>query len=135
MPLPVEFVIIGIPLSSQARPVSRARWQATVRAAAIVAWGNDAPVGDSNLELLVAYFHDAVGGNIDNDNMVKPVQDALNGVVYVDDRQLTDTRLLRRPLADVKLMAPSPDVAGAIAVGSDFILVRVRTRTEDVDLS
>ena len=76
-----------------------------------------------------------MGGNIDNDNMVKPVQDALIGVVYVDDRQLTDTRLLRRPMTGVKLLGPSPDVAGAVAAGSDFIFIRVRVRTEDVDLT
>ena len=28
---------------------------------------------------------------MDNDNMVKPIQDAFNGLVYQDDRLITDT--------------------------------------------
>ena len=122
-------------MSGQATGISRARWQTTVRQAAVRAWGNAAPVTDGNLELLVGYFHDAAGGNVDNDNMVKPIQDALIGVIYLDDRQVTDTRLVRRPIANLQILGPSPTLAGAITAGGDFILVRVSVRTEEVDLS
>lgn len=125
----------GIPISSQAPGLSRAKWQAVVRAAAQVAWGTGVPCADTDLALLVVHLHDEDGGNIDNDNMVKPIQDALIGVIYVDDRQITDTWILRRSLTALQLVNPSPDAAAAVAAGTDFVLIRISTRTEEVDFS
>jgi len=39
----------------------------------------------------VSYYHEGAAVRIDNDNMVKPIQDALIGVIYADDRQISDT--------------------------------------------
>lgn len=48
------------------------------------------PVGQSpvtwQLQITVVYYHDVNAGSVDNDNLLKPVQDALNGVIYVDNR-------------------------------------------------
>ena len=106
-----------------------------VSEAAKAAWGNDPPVTNSDLQILVAYFHDASGGNVDNDNMIKSIQDALIGLIYVDDRQITDTRIVRRPIAGLQLLGPSGDVSTAIVAGQDFTFVRVCGRVEEVDLS
>ena len=43
--------------------------------------------------LTVVYYHERPAVRMDNDNLVKPIQDALIGLVYVDDRQITDTRV------------------------------------------
>jgi hypothetical protein len=43
------------------------------------------------LRIAVTYYHEGAAVSIDTDNMVKPIQDALIGLVYVDDRQITDT--------------------------------------------
>ncbi len=46
--------------------------------------------------LKVTYFYDRV--SIDVDNIIKPIQDALKGLVYVDDDQVTDILSRKRNL-------------------------------------
>ena len=38
--------------------------------------------------LTITYFYDAV--EIDVDNILKPILDALKGLLYMDDNQITD---------------------------------------------
>jgi crossover junction endodeoxyribonuclease RusA len=75
----------------------RRQWQERVRRAAEAAWPEAAlPVG-SNCLLIVVYYgeHPVL---LDNDNLVKPIQDALNGLVYRDDSQVTDTMIRKTSL-------------------------------------
>lgn len=44
------------------------------------------------LKLTVVYYHDRQSVLIDHDNMLKPIQDALAGLIYVNDRQITDAQ-------------------------------------------
>ena len=46
--------------------------------------------------LNVTYFYDKEG--MDVDNIVKPIQDALEGLVYLDDNQVTDVLSQKRDL-------------------------------------
>ncbi|MDX2272202.1 MAG: RusA family crossover junction endodeoxyribonuclease [Cyanobacteriota bacterium] len=46
--------------------------------------------------LQVTYFYDAVA--IDLDNIVKPIQDAIIGLAYIDDDQITDILIRKRNL-------------------------------------
>ena len=85
---PLEFHLAGTPVSLQGRPASKDRWKNEVadaarrRIAEIVDWTYLAPVP---LALTIYYFPIApMGGDIDN--IVKPIMDALIGVVYVDDK-------------------------------------------------
>ena len=63
---------------------------------------------------------------IDNDNLLKPVQDALNGVIYTDDVLITHTAIRKESL-DGSIHADdlSPAVAAALVTGLEFIFVRV----------
>lgn len=56
-----------------------------VAAAAQARWGADPPL-DVEVLLQLTYFHESAP--LDVDNMIKPIQDALNGIVYVDDKQV-----------------------------------------------
>ena len=87
--LPWDCVVLGIPRSVQANKASIQRWKATVRAAAEAAWLADCLPLDHEVQIHVTYYHD--GAPLDVDNMLKPIQDALCGIVYEDDKQLTDT--------------------------------------------
>lgn len=49
------------------------------------------------LQIKVTCFHDSAAP-LDVDNMLKLIQDALIGIVYVDDKQLTDTHGALRDL-------------------------------------
>ena len=87
--LPWDCVVLGIPKSVQAKAASIVRWRAQVQAAAMAAWPVDDPPLDHEVQIHVTYYHD--GAPLDVDNMLKPIQDALCGIAYKDDNQLTDT--------------------------------------------
>ena len=39
----------------------------------------------------MSYYHEKKSVRIDTDNLVKPIQDALIGLIFQDDRWITDT--------------------------------------------
>jgi Holliday junction resolvase RusA-like endonuclease len=79
---PFEFIIDGPPVSYQTRNANRLRaWQHSVRVAAEQRWPVEARPVKARLKFSVTYYHDGVSVRIDNDNLVKPIQDALNGLV------------------------------------------------------
>jgi crossover junction endodeoxyribonuclease RusA len=85
-----EFTVSGPPVSHQSRNKARLDdWRKCVRAEAAKLWGNVRPLTQP-LRLAVTYYHEGEAIRIDNDNMLKPIQDALNGLVYLDDRLITD---------------------------------------------
>ena len=63
-------------------------WKQYVRTWASLHWGIGPPTKVA-VELSVTYFHEGDTILLDNDNMLKPIQDALNGLVYEDDRLVT----------------------------------------------
>jgi crossover junction endodeoxyribonuclease RusA len=86
-----EFTVPGPPVSHQTHNKIRLKaWREKVRAAAAMAWGIRDPLA-MELVIKVAYYHEGESVRIDNDNMVKPIQDALIGLIYPDDRWITDT--------------------------------------------
>src|SRR4051794_39548354 len=90
--LPFEFIVLGPPTSHQANNrVRLRRWQVAVRTAAVQRWPAQLQPLASRLQITVVYFHEGAETALDNDNLLKPIQDALNGLVYGDDRQITDT--------------------------------------------
>lgn len=87
--LPWDFVVAGVPVSVQSKNGRRkSQWKAAVAAEASAAW----PVGldplTQKLQIHITYFHD--DAPLDVDNQLKLIQDALCGIVYVDDNQLVD---------------------------------------------
>ena len=50
-------------------------------------WDAESPFVGEVMVVITYYFK---GGALDVDNMPKPILDALNGLVYADDRQITD---------------------------------------------
>lgn len=88
--LPWDFKVLGVPASQQASSRRRTLWKADVAAAARAAWpAGDPPLTDK-LQIHVTCYHDNAPP-LDADNMLKPIQDALIGIVYEDDRQILDT--------------------------------------------
>lgn len=90
-----ESFVEGPPLSQQIRNPARLReWKEYVRGEAARLWPGEAPFG-GRLELTVVYYHERDSVLIDHDNMIKLIQDALAGLVYENDRQITDSRHAR----------------------------------------
>src|SRR5437879_3778581 len=88
--LPFEFTVPGPPVSHQSRNKAKLGARRKVgRAAAALRW-LAAPL-TAAVRVSVTYYHEGPAVRIDNDNMVKPIQDALIGLAYEDDRLITDT--------------------------------------------
>lgn len=87
------------------------------------------------LQIIVVYYHDAVTISMDNDNMVKPIQDALKGLVYVDDRQITDIRVRKTNFdGRFKVRGMAVILAEGFSKGSEFIYVRVEDAPDHAEL-
>jgi crossover junction endodeoxyribonuclease RusA len=123
--LPWECMVPGIPASVNGRDkIKKQRWRETVQAAARGAWSEGKPPLVSKLVIHITYFHDRAP--LDVDNMIKPIQDALSGIVYVDDKQLTDTHGHRRDLNDrYQVRGLSPAQAAGFVTGSPFVHIRI----------
>lgn len=125
--LPFEFIVDGPPVSHQTRQAARLQaWKQTVRTAAAQRWSSDIPPVKGSLKISVSYYHDGVAVRIDNDNMVKPIQDALNGLIYDDDRQITDTYVRKTDInGSFRVRGMSPILAEGFVKGTEFIHIRI----------
>jgi len=72
----------------------------------------------------MTYFFDISAPDVDN--IIKPVQDALNGLVYIDDRQIVLTQARKYELRLVTtLRTLFGDAMAAFAARTDFVHVLV----------
>lgn len=116
----IDFVIRGTPRSLKAK--SKGKWQQQVQNA--VPAGVDLLPG--SLRLRIDFFFNG-STQLDTDNIIKPIQDALVSILYDDDRLVTDVcarkvNLLRPPA----LVAVPAALSEALAQPpSDFVFVRV----------
>jgi crossover junction endodeoxyribonuclease RusA len=119
-----EFVVDGPPVSQQARRRERVRqWIDQVRTTAAGSWlSGEVPFSESVL-LSVTYFYEAT--SIDVDNIPKPIIDALKGLVFMDDNQVTDMICRKRNLTEVLIENPSAVLAEGLSRGKDFLYIVV----------
>lgn len=134
--LPFEFVVEGPPVSHQTRRADRLRaWKQLVRDAAARQWPVGEPPVSIAVKITVVYYHDGIAVRMDNDNMVKPIQDALNGLIYVDDRLITDTQLRKTDLnASFKVKGMSRALADGFCSGKEFLYVRIEEAPDHQEL-
>jgi crossover junction endodeoxyribonuclease RusA len=63
---------------------------------------------------------------MDDDNMVKPIRDALNKFVYVNDRQIRYSETIHVPIDDpIKIRGASAILLAAFSKGDEFLYVRI----------
>jgi len=129
--LPFEFTIEGPPVSAQTKNKQRLQqWKQDVRAAAQmrVPQGST-PIADP-CEITITYYYE--GDSPDVDNIIKPIQDALNGVVFVVDAQVQQTQSRRRSLnGSYQIKGASAVLLQAFSAGRGFLHVRVRENVHD----
>lgn len=123
MPVPFAFVIEGPPVSQQARRRERVRqWRDAVRQAADQAWPDGALPVTGPLMVTILYFYESLA--IDVDNLPKPILDALKGLVYVDDTQITDVMCRKRDLHQTfRVVNPSSALMDGLSRGQDFLSI------------
>lgn len=118
-----EFLIPKRPLSLQAKKTSLQAWKSFVRTEAAKVW-SDQPIDDEELHLSLVYLCDEAPPDIDN--IIKPIQDALVGLVISDDSLIADVESHRRFLNESFDLTslPGPLLVG-IANQQECVYVRV----------
>lgn len=75
---------------------------------------------------MIIYCH-VDEANIDVDNMIKPILDALNGTVYMDDRLVSQVIARRTRLyGGLVIEGATEALAEGLEHGRDFVYVAVR---------
>lgn len=122
---PLEFVVEGAAISLQASPTSREGWKNRISEAArpFLPQGHFATT--SPIMVCIYYFPGTVMQG-DIDNIIKPILDALNKFIYVDDRQV-QRRDVRRyePGIVFAFDNPSPTLASAIERDGPCVYIKV----------
>jgi Holliday junction resolvase RusA-like endonuclease len=123
--IPFDFVIEGPPVSQQTRKRTRLQaWKAKVRAAAAGYWNSGDQPSTAQLTIVVTNYYEIVAPDVDN--IVKPIQDALIGLVYVDDSQVTDCLTRKRNINGAfKVKGLSKAQADGFMTNKDFIHVKI----------
>ena len=67
----------------------------------------------------ITHFYDNV--EIDADNLPKPIIDALKGLVFLDDSQLTDLICRKRSLSNSRVISPSGILNEGLRRSDDFL--------------
>ena len=102
-----------------------------VRFAAVQEWGDQDPDG-GHIAVNITYLH--LDHDIDVDNMAKPILDALKGVVYGDDSQVTDLLCRKRDIGrQLRVVRPPPGLFDYLGSKTPVVHLSVRTaQSEEV---
>jgi crossover junction endodeoxyribonuclease RusA len=124
-----EFVIDGPPVSQQARRRENLRaWQAKVRHEAEKNWPLEQSPTSGLVMLQIIYFYKV---RMDVDNIAKPIQDALKGLVYIDDDQVIDILVSKRDLSEsLRIDHRVAILTEGFARGNDFLYIAVISASE-----
>ena len=124
----VEFTIDGAPLSAQAKDQQlRARYRDRVQDAARAAMGSMTPFQDP-VRLTLRVYSEGWVRLPDGDNAVKPVKDALQGIVYPNDSRVHDELVIRRCTDEPFVIVGAPRVlVEKLTDGIPFFYVHVTT--------
>lgn len=121
---PVELIVVGVPVSLQSKGKGRAAWKARVanEAHKIALVGVHPHTGP--IRVCITYYYE--GSSPDVDNIIKPIQDALCGIVYVDDAQVEDTRCRKKRIdGSYTLEDVTPATLAAIRGGRSFVRILI----------
>jgi len=118
-----EFLIPKRPLSVQAKGKNRQRWKQFVYNEAAKIWKED-KLSTGNLHLTLVYLFDTDPADVDN--IIKPIQDALIGLVYSDDFLITDVEAHRRSLLGTFDITRCPnELIRGITLRKECVYVRI----------
>jgi len=133
--LPIEFLVSGTPVSLQAkRSEARHEWKERVKAASRSAIPEFHFASEERIAVTLYFLPDGLMQG-DIDNIVKPVLDALNAHVYIDDTQVERVVVQKfEPGKIFEFKNPSPTFAAALEAKKPVLYIRV-TNDPHEDLS
>jgi len=124
MALHLEFVLLGPPVSNQSPGPNLAAWRARVAGESRMRWPNPPLTG--NLKAVVINFYAGNKPSVDVDNMSKAVLDEMQGIVYVDDRQVVQAEITHVKIgAAFSIVGVRPIIVSSIHAGNEFLYVRI----------
>jgi Holliday junction resolvase RusA-like endonuclease len=120
-----EMLIPKRPVSHQAKNRANLQnWKDFVYGRARKEWKEGTPLQDVGLRFTLVYICNDSPADVDN--IIKPIQDALIGVVFADDSQLSDVDSHRRFLSDrIDITNLPPLLIEGVATGEECVYVRV----------
>jgi crossover junction endodeoxyribonuclease RusA len=121
----LEFTVEGTPVSHQTSDKSYLQtWKAAVRAEAAKHWTSPPVTGP--VKFILMNFFVGPKAPLDDDNMAKPIRDALNGLVYVDDQQITHAEHAQTSIDGYfQIRGVSLVLLDAFHRGKEFVYVRI----------
>lgn len=129
-----EFALEGPPVSLNAKNHKSSlkrynKWIKTVHAAAKASWppGDKPTAGD--VAVTIANYYTAAPPDVDN--IIKPILDGLNKLVYLDDKQVYTVTCERIDLSSAEISSPSAVLVNAITKWSEIIYIRVTWQGEE----
>jgi crossover junction endodeoxyribonuclease RusA len=133
MPL-LELMVLGPPVSYQTKDKNNLKaWQALIKAEAGKVWTSPPLTG--KLKFMLINFHEGAVPPLDDDNMVKPIRDALNGLVYQDNRQIRYSETIQVSIDDpIRVRRASKVLLDAFAKGDEFLYVRIEGAPDFIQL-
>lgn len=122
--LPFEFTILGPPVSHQTRNRARLQqWKSTVNSRAATLWPHTSTYPDI-VSVIITYYYE--GESPDVDNIIKPIQDALEGIVYDNDQQVVEIKSRKKDITGAyRIKGRSPILLQAFSVGSSFLHIEI----------
>ena len=130
----VEFIFDGPPLSLQSKNKARKRnYKAMVASMASNVLPNGYIPTAEEVKITITNYYETQSGDVDN--IIKPIQDALNGIVYIDDEQVVETSSRRRNInSSYKIRSVSAKILEGFSNGNDFIHVKIERHINNQEL-
>jgi Holliday junction resolvase RusA-like endonuclease len=128
MALHLEFVVLGPPISNQQSSVqgraNLATWRATIAGAATLAWPNAPLVIE--LKAIIINCYAGNEPSVDTDNMSKPILEAMQGIAYIDDRQVVQAEFTHARLGGAyQIGGVRQIIVNALQAQAQFVYVRI----------
>ena len=132
--LHLEFTVLGPPVSYQTKDKANLKvWKQTIRDEAGKKW-TTIPL-TTKLKMTLINFHERDDAPMDDDNMVKPIRDAMNKLVYEDDRQITYSVLIQISIdAPIKVRKGPRILLDACWNGEEFLYIRIEDAPDFIQL-
>jgi crossover junction endodeoxyribonuclease RusA len=108
----LELIIEGIPASLQSSALSRARWKEHVQRAAREAIREEDELFDECRGILVFFYFGST--DLDVDNIIKPISDALCAIAFGDDKLVCEWVSRKTDLERTEIRDPPPSVAAVL---------------------
>jgi crossover junction endodeoxyribonuclease RusA len=134
MPL-LEFVVDGPPVSQQTRDRKNLQaWRTVISAEATKTWGAK-PLLTGRLRCMIINFFEGKLPPLDDDNMVKPIRDAMNNLIYADDEQIRYSETIQVSIDDpIRIRRGSIVLLTAFSKGDEFVYIRLDDAPDIIQL-